>query len=245
MALHPTLFRENKMPERIARYLLSLALSLFATAPLAHDPGPEAMLQAVSVKVFDQMLQDPAFQAERAANVIALVEDNIAPLFDFSRMTRLAMARNWRLATIEQQREITQEFETLLVRSYSAALANYRGETVDFKQMHAAPLATEVIVRSQLRQPGQQGLTLDYHMEQTEAGWKIYDVKVAGVRLVTTYRDVFAEKVRESGVDGLLRSLADGNRGGAPRFNLVRDSFWQKSRVLYQMFQDLLRRELN
>lgn len=233
------------MPERIAKYLLALALALVATAAPAQDPAPEAMLQAVSVKVFDQMLQDPGLQSERVANVTVLVEDNIAPLFDFARMTRLAMARNWRLATLEQQKEITQEFKTLLVRSYSAALANYRGDSVDFKQMRAAPLATEVTVRSQVKQAGRQRLTLDYYMEKTETGWKIYDVNVAGVRLVTTYRDEFAEKVRERGVDGLIKSLAEGNRGGASRFNSVRDSFWQESRVLYKLFQDLLRRERN
>ena len=84
-------------------------------------------------------------------------------------------------------------------------------------------------------------MTLDYHMEKTVAGWKIYDIKVAGVRLVTSYRDVFAEKVRDGGVDGLIKSLEDGNRGGGSRFNSVETAFWEKSRVVYAIFQNMFR----
>jgi phospholipid transport system substrate-binding protein len=156
-------------------------------------------------------------------------------------MTRLAMARNWRVATPEQQRVLTEEFRTLLVRTYSSALGQYRGEAIDFRQLRAAPLATDVTVRSEVKQTGKERMTLDYHMENTAAGWKIYDVKLAGVRLVTTYREVFAEKIREGGVDGLIKSLADGNRGGSSKFNSVKDSFWQKSRVIYAILQDLFR----
>jgi phospholipid transport system substrate-binding protein len=156
-------------------------------------------------------------------------------------MTRLAMARNWRLATPEQQRVLTEEFKTLLVRTYTTALAHYRGEVINFKPLRAAPLDTEVTVRSEVKQPGKERMTLDYHMEKTPAGWKIYDVKVAGVRLVATYRDVFAEKVRDGGVDGLIKFLVDGNRGGGSRFNSVKTSFWEKSRVMYAIFQNMFR----
>jgi len=229
------------MSKRIANCALLLALALAATASPAQGLAPDALLRAVSVEVIDKIKQDRGLRTEDPAKIAALVETSIMPLFDFAHMTQLAMARNWRLATPDQQRVLTEEFKTLLVRTYATALGQYRGEAIDFKQLRAAPLATEVTVRSEVKQPGKERMTLDYHMERTAAGWKIYDVKVAGVRLVTTYRDVFAEKIRESGVEGLIKSLAEGNRGGASRFNSVKDSFWQRSRVLYALFQDLFR----
>ena len=229
------------MPELVAKYVLLLAFALAAPAALAQDVAPDALLRAVSVKVIDRITDDQGLRAADPAKVAALVETTILPLFDFAHMTRLAVARNWRLATPEQQRVLTEEFKTLLVRTYSTALAHYRGEVIDFKQLRAARLDTAVTVRSEVRQPGKERMTLDYEMEKTPAGWKIYDVKVAGVRLVTTYREVFAEKVRNGGVDGLIKSLVDGNRGGGSRFNTIKASFWEKSRVIYAIFQNLFR----
>ena len=229
------------MQELVAKCVLMLALALALAAPAlpAQEIAPDALLWAVTVKVIDIVKQDQELREADPAKVAVLVETDVAPLFDFVHMTRLAMARNWRLATPEQQRMLTEELKTLLVRTYSSALANYRGEVVEFKRLRAAPLATDVTVRSEVRQPGKEPMSLDYEMEKTPAGWKIYDVKVAGVRLVTTYREVFAEKVRDGGVDGLIKFLADGNRDGASRFNSVKRSFWEKSRLMYAIFQNM------
>ena len=134
------------------------------------------------------------------AKVTALVETRILPLFDFDRITRLAAARSWRLATPEQQRELTEEFKTLLTRTYASALASYRDEVIVFKQLRAAPHDTDVTVRSEVIQAGKERMTMDYAMEKTPAGWRIYNVKVADACLVTNYRDVFAEKVSQSPV---------------------------------------------
>jgi phospholipid transport system substrate-binding protein len=231
----------SEMQELVAQYVLLLTLALAAPASLAQDVAPDALLRAVSVEVIAEIQQNQELQAADPAKVAALVGTTIMPLFDFVHMTRLAMARNWRLATPEQQRVLTAEFKTLLVRTYSTALAHYRGEVIDFKHLRAAPLDIEVTVRSVVKQPGKEPMTLDYEMEKTPAGWKIYDVKVAGVRLVTTYREIFAEKVRAGGVDGLIKSLVDGNRGGGSRFNSVKTSFWEKSRVMYAIFQNMVR----
>jgi phospholipid transport system substrate-binding protein len=228
------------MQELAEKYVLLLALALAAPASLAQDVAPDALLRAVTVEVIDKIKQDQELQAADPAKVAALVETRVLPLFDFVHMTRLAMARNWRLATPDQQRVLTEEFKTLLVRTYSTALAQYRGEVIDVKQLRSAPLDTEVTVRSEVKQPGKEPMTLDYHMEKTPAGWKIYDVKVAGVRLVTTYREVFAEKVRDGGVDGLIKFLADANRKGGSRFNSVQNSFWEKSRIMYAIFQNMI-----
>ncbi len=227
------------MQELVAKYLLMLALAFAAPALLAQELAPDALLRAVTVKVIDIVRQDQGLRTADLAKVAALVESDVAPLFDFVHMTRLAMARNWRVATPEQQRVLTEEFKTLLLRTYSTALANYRGEVFEFKPLRAAPRATEVTVRSEVEQAGKERMTLDYDMEKTPAGWKIYDVKVAGVRLVTTYRDIFAEKVREGGVDGLIKFLAAGNRAGSSRFNIVKRSFWEKSQLMYAIIQNM------
>src|ERR1035441_700374 len=182
------------MQELVVKYVLLLALALAAPASLAQGVAPDALLRAVTVEVIDKIKQEQELHAVDPAKVAALVETRILPLFDFVHMTRLAMARNWRLATPERQRVLTEEFKTLLVRTYSTALAHYRGEVIDVKQLRAPPLGSEVPVRSDVKQPGKERMTLDYEMEKTPAGWKIYDVKVAGVCLVTTYRDLFAEK---------------------------------------------------
>jgi phospholipid transport system substrate-binding protein len=229
------------MQETVAKYALMLALALGAPAALAQSIAPDALLRAIAVKVIDKIKQDQGLQSASAETITALVETDIAPHFDFAHMTRLAMARSWRLATPAQQAALTAEFETLLVRTYSIALAHYRDQTVDFKQLRAKPLATDVTVKSEVKQPGEERMTLDYAMRQTPAGWKIYDVKVAGVRLVTTYREVFADKVREGGVDGLIQFLAARNREGGSSFNSVKSSFWEKSRLMYAIFQDMLR----
>lgn len=232
------------MRNPFARYLLSLALALAAQASLAQALAPDALLRAAAFDVIGGIQQDYGVQGTDPAKVAALVETRILPLFDFTHMTRLAAARNWHLATPEQQSRLIDEFKTLLVRTYSSALERYRGEQIVFKQMRAAPSAEEVTVRSEVIQPGKERMTLDYDMQKTPAGWKIYNVKVADVSLISTYREVFAEKVRAGGVDGLIKFLADENRGSASRFNSIANSFWEKSKVMYAIFQNVFRTAL-
>lgn len=229
------------MPELVVKYLLLLALALAAPVSRADGLAPDALLRAVSVEVIDRIKQEQLYRAADPAKVTALVETRVLPLFDFAHMTQLAVARNWRLATPEQQRALIEEFKTLLVRTYSTALASYSGEVIHFKQLRAAPPLSEVTVRSEVKQPGKERMTMDYEMAKTAAGWKIYNVKVADVCLVSTYRDVFAEKVRDGGVDGLINFLADENRGGGSRFNSIKASFWEKTRVMYAIFQNVFR----
>jgi len=229
------------MRDRIAKYLLLLALVLAAPAAPAQALAPDALLRTATAEVIAEIRQDQGLQAADPARLANLVETRILPLFDTVHMTRLAMARSWNLATLDQQRVLTEEFRTLLVRTYSTALGHYRDEVIYFKRPRASSLDAEVTVRSEVKQTGKEPMTLDYQMENTPEGWKIYDVKVAGVRLVTTYREVFAEKVRDGGVDGLIKSLAAGNRGGDSRFNSIKTSFWEQSRVVYAIFGNMFR----
>jgi len=220
------------------KYVLLLALALAAPASPAQGVAPDALLRTVKFEVIDKITQDQELRAADPAKVAALVETRVLPLFDFVHMTRLAMARNWHLASPEQQELLTEEVRTLLARTYSNALAQYRGEVIHFRQLRAAPLDTEVTVRSDVKQAGKELMTLDYHMENTPAGWLIYDVKVADVRLVTTYRDLFAEKIRAGGVDGLIKFLVNENRGGDSGFNSIKSAFWEQSWVMYTVFKN-------
>ena len=139
-------------------------------------------------------------------------ESRVLPHFNFTRMTQIAMAVNWRRASPEQQQALVGEFKTLLVRTYSNALSLYRDQVIDFKPLRARADDVEVTVRSEIKQRGQQPLALDYDMEKGPQGWKVFDVKVGGVSLISTYREDFAGQVRESGIDGLIKVLSSKNR---------------------------------
>ena len=191
---------------------LVLIAALTAPVAFAQDVAPDVLLKTVTLEVLAIIRQDLDIQAGNPAKVAELVETRILPHFDFPRMTQIAVARNWRLTTPEQQEALTTEFKTLLVRTYSVALAAYRDQVIEYRPLRAAPEATEVTVRSDVKQAGAERMTIDYDMEKTLAGWKVYDIKIAGISLVTTYRDTFASKVRDGGIEGLIKSLWDKNR---------------------------------
>ena len=229
------------MQELVAKYVLLLALALVAPALLAKGDAPDALPRVVAVEAIDKIKQDTELQAVDPAKVAALVETTILSLFDFDHITRLAVARNWRRATPEQQRVLTEEFTKLLVRTYSNALTRYRSEIIDFEQLRATPLGTELTVRSDLRQSGKERMALDYALVKTSAGWKIYGVKIGGLCLVSAYREVFAEKVRIGGVDGLIKFLVDANREGDAKSNSNRIAFLEKSWIIFAILQNMLR----
>jgi len=181
--------------------LLFVSAGLLTAVVRAGDLAPDVLVKTISEEVIEIIKRDKEIQAGNPKKIADLVETKILPHFDFTRMTRIAMARNWRLASPEQQNELTKEFKTLLVRTYSTALTSYRDRPED----------TEVTVRSEVRQPGAQPVSIDYEMEKTPDSWKVYDVKIGGVSLVTTYRETFAAEVREHGVDGLIKSLVSKN----------------------------------
>jgi len=178
----------------------------------AQDLTPDALVKTVTQDVISVIKEDKAIQAGDRRKTIALVEEKVLPHFNFTRMTALAMGANWRKATPEQQQALVNEFRTLLVRTYSTALSAYRNQVIEVKPLRAKPDDADVTVRSEVKQSGTEPVTLDYSMEKTPNGWKVYDVTVGGVSLVTTYRDAFANEVRNVGVDGLIKALADKNR---------------------------------
>ena len=191
---------------------LLLALALAAPALPAQEIEPNALLQSTTLEVITAIKRERDLHGGQPKQVAALVETKVLPLFDFTRMTQIAVARNWRLATPEQRLTLTAEFKTLLVRTYSTALSSYRDQVIEFRSLRSVPADTEVTVRSVVKQSGTAPIAMDYDMEKTPAGWKVFDIKVEGISLVTTYRDTFAEIIRDGGVDGLIKALEDKNK---------------------------------
>jgi len=189
-----------------------LTCNLITNPTHTNNTTPNTQIKTITQNILSTIKQDKDIQGGNIKKLAELVDAKILPSFDFTRMTQLALAVNWRRATPEQQKALTQEFRTLLVRTYSTALSSYRDQVIEFKPLRARPEDTEVTVRSEVKQKGAQPVTIDYDMEKTAAGWKVFDVKVGGVSLITTYKDDFANQVRDTGVDGLIKTLASKNR---------------------------------
>lgn len=202
--------------QRLPRVFLSalLALMLFGTARAQADKAPDTLIKEVSVGVLDAVKADKSIQAGDVQKVIALVETQVMPHVNFQRMTATAVGRSWRQATPEQKMKLQEEFKTLLVRTYSGALAQVKEQTIEMKPLRASPSDTEVVVRSEVRGKGEP-IQLDYRMEKADSGWKIYDVNVLGIWLVDNYRSSFAQEISAGGLDGLIAKLVERNKAAA------------------------------
>ncbi len=180
-------------------------------APSAAE-APDALVRRLSNDVLDAIKKDKSLQAGDVARLNALIDEKILPYVDFEKMTRLAVGRGWRQATPEQRERLTREFRTLLVRTYSGAVSAVRDHQVQMRPFRAGPNDTDVIVRTAVVPSRGEPIQLDYRLEKTDAGWKIYDVNILGVWLVENYKNSFAAEIKAGGIDGLIKSLAERNR---------------------------------
>ncbi|HEX6691021.1 MAG TPA: ABC transporter substrate-binding protein [Burkholderiales bacterium] len=196
------------------RKLLAL-LAIVSVLPLAHAQeatAPDVLVKNVTLEVVDIIAKDKEIRSGDRAKLIGVIDAKVLPHFNFASMTALAMGQNWKNATPEQKKQLVDAFRTLLVRTYASALAAYSEQKFDFRPLRAKPTDTDVTVQVRVIQPGAQPVPIDYSMEKTAAGWKVYDVMVGGVSLVANYRTEFANVVRNSGVDGLIRDLQAKNK---------------------------------
>jgi phospholipid transport system substrate-binding protein len=201
---------------RIFLLLLALAPGLLAGPVMAAETPPDVLARTTTQEVLAILKQDKEIQGGNLNRAYQLVEAKILPNFDFNRMTQLAVGKNWPRATAQQKQALVAEFRNLLVRTYSASLTEFTNQTVVFKPMTTKPDDTDVTVHSEIRQPGGQPIPIDYSMYKTDFGWKVYDVSIDGVSLVTNYRASFAATIRQQGIDGLIKTLAaQSARGGA------------------------------
>ena len=198
--------------EVMMKLFLALFLGFCAAGVSAEEFAPDAQVKAITDDVIAIVRQDRDLGAFNQKRVSALVDAKVLPYFDFARLTAIAVGRNWPKASPEQQKLLAGEFRTLLVRTYSSALSSYKNQVIEVKPLRAAAGDSEVTVRTQIKQTGTEPISIDYSLEKTTAGWKIYDVVVSGVSLVSTYRESFTVEIRNGGVDGLIKSLASKNR---------------------------------
>lgn len=188
---------------------------LIAATAMAQEVAPDALIKTVSSEVLDIVRKDKDIQSGNTKKAIDLVEAKVLPHFNFTHMTQLALARDWKQANPAQQKILTDEFRLLLVRTYSKALTEYKDQTINYKPFALKAGETDVRVRTEIKQSGAgKNIELDYYLEKSGAAWKVYDIEVGGISLVTTYRDSFAAEVRKSGIDGLIKSLQAKNKSG-------------------------------
>jgi phospholipid transport system substrate-binding protein len=204
----------------LARVLAACAVALGAVAvPLVHaaDEAPDALVKRLSSDVLDNIKADKSIQAGDVNKIVSLVDSKILPNMNFERMTASAVGPGWRQATADQKKRLQDEFKTLLIRTYSGALAQVNDQTITVKPLRAAPTDTDVIVRTEVRGRGDP-IQLDYRLEKTPgqgSGWKIYNLNVLGVWLVETYRSQFAQEINAKGIDGLIASLQARNQANS------------------------------
>ncbi|GBG15351.1 phospholipid transport system substrate-binding protein [Novimethylophilus kurashikiensis] len=197
---------------KLIRSFLVAALLMTAAHANAEAVPPDALVKQTATEVLDAIKKDKDIQNGDMKKIVALTEEKILPHFDFERMSRIVLGRNWTKASKEQQTQFVTEFRTLLVRTYSSALAKYRNQTIDYKPLRAASGDTDVTVKTEIIQPGGPAVPVDYTLEKKNDEWKVYDVAIEGVSLVTNYRGQFANEIKSGGMDGLIQRLVDKNK---------------------------------
>ncbi|MBU3567944.1 MlaC/ttg2D family ABC transporter substrate-binding protein [Polynucleobacter alcilacus] len=201
---------DKRFIQCLAAGLLLVSSAIFAQTP-DQATAPDALIKMVVTDVMTSVKADPDIQKGNIPKIVDLVEKKIVPYTDMRRTTEMAMGPNWKKATPEQQAQLITEFKNLLIRTYSGALSQLRDQTVQFKALRAAPDDKEVIVKTVVIGRGDP-VPLDYRLEKTTNGWKVYDMNIMGVWLVEAYRNQFANQISQNGVEGLVKFLQERNK---------------------------------
>ena len=183
----------------------------FMQAALA-EMAPDELVKKTADEVLTIIKQDKDIREGNIAKISSVAEEKILPNFNFDRTSRMVLGKHWRTASPEQKEAFKKQFRDLLIRTYASALSKYQNQTIEFKPMRMQPGDKEVTVRSEILQPGGQPIAVDYSLEKTAESWKVYDIVIEGVSLVTNYRGQFSEEVKRSGLDGLIQKLSEKNK---------------------------------
>lgn len=199
------------------KYLISFVFlwSSLTGAAVAQGSAlaPDVLARNVTDEVIQILRSDKDIQAGSQKKARELIETKIAPHFNFTSMTRLALGKNWSAANPEQRKQLTAEFRALLVQTYTASLTLFKDQKIEYRPLKVAPDDTDVLVRSLVKSSGGgEPVQVDYGMEKTDEGWKVYNVKIGGISLVENYRGTFNTEITKNGIDGLIKSLRDKNR---------------------------------
>jgi phospholipid transport system substrate-binding protein len=192
-----------------------LAFLAFALPAAAQEQSPEALVKQVTDDILQALKTDKKLAAGDKQRALQIAEEKVLPHIDFEEATRLAVGRAWAQASPEQKKQLVSEFRRMLVRIYSNAISPYQGQTIKVAPVRMKPGDTEVTVHNTFIRSGGKGIPFDYSMRKTEKGWKIYDIVVEGISLVLTYRSEFDAVVKQQGIDGLIKALAQKNSPAA------------------------------
>ncbi len=202
------------MMKKFWNTMVALVISAFAVMSPAHaaDEAPDQLIKRLSQEILDTAKNDKDIQSGNQKKIYDMVEGKILPFIDFQRMTSLAAGKSWREATPEQQKQLTNEFRTLLIFTYSGAMSQIKDQRVEFKPFRAAADDTDVEVKTSVVQSRGEPIQLNYRLQKSATGWKIYDINVLGAWLVETYKGSFSAEISKSGIDGLIKTLSDKNK---------------------------------
>lgn len=194
----------------IKQVLVALSMLCFSVGIFAME-GPDELVKRTAEDVLAIVKADKDIQAGNQDKIYALAEEKILPNFNFDRVSRLVLGKNWTKATPEQKTAFQAEFRTLLLRTYATALSKYKNQVIEYKPLRMTDGANSASVKTQILQQGGQPIAVDYTLAKEKDAWKVYDIVIEGVSLVTNYRGQFSQEVRQNGLDSLIKKLADKN----------------------------------
>jgi phospholipid transport system substrate-binding protein len=197
--------------KKMLQLFAGMFIAAFMQAAMA-ETAPDELVKKTADEVLTIIKQDKEIRDGNIAKITAVAEEKILPNFNFDRTSRMVLGKHWRTASPTQKEEFKKQFRDLLIRTYASALSKYQNQTIEFKPLRMQPGDKEVTVRSEILQPGGQPIAVDYSLEKTPESWKVYDIVIEGVSLVTNYRGQFAEEVKRTGLDGLIQKLSEKNK---------------------------------
>jgi phospholipid transport system substrate-binding protein len=197
----------------VSKFIVGVSFLASIYSGLANaDMAPDVLVKQTADDVLNIIKNDKEIQAGNQQKLYTVAEEKILPNFDFDRVCRMVLGKNWKTATPEQQASFQKEFRSLLLRTYSVALGKYKDQVIEYKPMRIEPDAKNVTVKTQILQPGGQPIAVDYSLVKNGANWKVYDIVIENVSLVTNYRSQFSNEIRQNGIDSLNTKLADKNK---------------------------------
>lgn len=201
--------------KKVFALMFGLLLTCASMGAHADMVEPDVLIKNTVEEVLEIVRQDQDIRAGNQKKILELVDAKVLPHFNFARMTQLAVGKYWRSATPEQKQALVTEFRNLLVRTYTKAFTVYQDQAVDVKPFRMPAGATDVTIKTVIVKPGTQSIPVNYDMEKTPTDWKVYDLSIEGVSLVTSYRGTFSEQIQQGGIDGLIKTLVEKNQSAA------------------------------
>jgi phospholipid transport system substrate-binding protein len=198
------------------RRILLLVSMVVSPVGFASVVPPDQLVKQITQETYVYVNQDPLLQKGDTSKLIEWAEKSVVNSFDFQRMTRLAVGKDWRQATPEQQKQLVQEFRTLLIRTFANAFIGItKNQTLEYLPFKMQDDQKDVIVKTLIIKPGKKPVDVNFSLEKGDESWHVYDVVLAGVSLITNYRESFTQEIRNNGIDGLIKQLAEKNRAAA------------------------------